>query len=118
MRDIFSFFPSGHLSVVLNQERLVDFSVVHIDDRAIGLLEVADEVLKHPNLYFKPRLFFVLLRISCTILKKTGSTFAIFSHVDSFYPPRSKITGVSELVNHCKLQGVTEGRHSVVSVAK
>jgi hypothetical protein len=49
------------LSVVLNQERLVDFRVMYIDDRDIELLEFADEVLMYPILHFKPSLFFDFL---------------------------------------------------------
>jgi hypothetical protein len=62
-------------AIILNQTQLENFRVMRINDGTVGLLEVANEILKQPHLHLEPLVLVVVLR---TILKKAGATFAIF----------------------------------------
>jgi hypothetical protein len=46
---------------LVKQARLEDFRVMCINDGTIGLLEIANEVLKHRYLHFEPRLHIIVL---------------------------------------------------------
>jgi hypothetical protein len=46
-------------AIFLNKACLEDFKVMGIDNGTIGLFEVVNKKLKHPNLHFEPRLFFI-----------------------------------------------------------
>ena len=51
----------SHFQPLVNQTCLEDFRVVCINDGTIGLLEIANEVLKHPDLHLEPRFDFIVL---------------------------------------------------------
>jgi len=46
-------------AIFLNKVRLEGFRIMCIDDGTIGLLEVANKKLEHPDLHLEPRLLFV-----------------------------------------------------------
>ena len=46
---------------LVKQARLEDFRVMCINDGTIGLLEIANEVVKHPDLHFEPSFDLVVL---------------------------------------------------------
>jgi hypothetical protein len=48
-------------AIFLNKTRLEDFRIMFIDDSTVGLFEVVNKVLNHPNLHLEPRPFFIPL---------------------------------------------------------
>ena len=57
---------------LVKQARLEDFRVMYINDDTIGLLEIANEVLKHPYLHFEPRLHIFVLHHLVEVRSNVG----------------------------------------------
>ena len=57
---------------LVKQARLEDFRVMCINDGTIGLLEIANEVLKHRYLHFEPRLHIFVLHHLVEVRSNVG----------------------------------------------